>query len=170
VAILETEKNIDDISPIENQSQGKGYDTFSQPIVTTNRLMIGGVILILAGILAIAGGALMFTLNASDPSLVTTIQTLEQMGGLTHQQALEQAQAGFTICGITECVLSVFTILGGIVALKRKMRNIALIGGILGVFTIGPIFFISTILSVIGLVLIMTSKNEFQRSFSEEKY
>jgi hypothetical protein len=159
---LKTEKNIDDISSIENQSQGDGYDTFSRPIVTTNRLMIGGVFLILAGILAISGGALIFTLNASDPSLVTTIQTLEQMGGLTHQQALEQAQAGFAICGVTEFILAIFTILGGIVALKRKMKTIALIGGILGVFSIGPIFFISSILSLVGLIFIVTSKNEFQ--------
>lgn len=159
---MEREKNSNDSIPIENKPQGNGYNTFSQPAGTTNRLPIGGIFLILAGLLAIVGGALMLTLDASDPSLAQTIQMIEQMGGLTHQQALEQAQAVFTICGVTECVLSIFAILGGIFALKRKMKTVALVGGILGVFTIGPIFFISTILSLIGLILIIMSKNEFQ--------
>lgn len=161
---MEPEKNIDMNNPIEDQTQETGYDTFPQPSIRTNRVKLGGILLILAGFLAIFGGVLMLTLDASDPAFATTIQTLEEMGGLTHEQAIEQAQASFVICGAIECILAVLTILGGIMALKRKNRNIVLVGGILGVFTIGPILFVSTLLSIIGLILIMTSKNEFQQS------
>ncbi len=152
----------------EDEPQDNEYERYPELNIKTNRLMIGGILLILAGILAIFGGVFLLTLNSSDPALVTIIQMLEQTAGLTHEQALEQVQNIFLTCGIVECILSIFPILGGIAAINRKMKNIALIGGFLGVFTIGPLLFISTILSIIGLILIMTSKNEFQEPNSQE--
>jgi len=165
---MQAEKKYNDVNPLQENIQDNGYKIFPEANIKTNRLKIGGILLIFAGMLAIFNGIFLFTLNLSDPSITALIQTFEQMQGQTHQQALELLQTSLIICGIVEWVLAIFTILGGIAALKKKMKNIALIGGFLGVFTIGPIFFISTILSIIALALIMTSKNEFQESISEE--
>jgi hypothetical protein len=148
---------------MNNKPSGNSYDSYSQPTGKIGRLRMAGVLLILAGLLGLFGGAMMLTLDASDPSLAQTIQTIVTMTGVTHEQALEQAQTVFTICGVMEIVLSIFPILGGVVALQRKMKMVALIGGILGIFTIGPIYFISTILSLIAVFLIATSKGEFQQ-------
>ena len=50
--------------------------------------------------------------------------------------------------------------MGGIVSLKRKKRGLALVGSIIGLLLIGPVF-ASSILSLIGLILIGKSKKEF---------
>ena len=67
----------------------------------------------------------------------------------------------FVICGSVSFFLSIFTILGGIMAFKKQMWGLALTGGILGLFTIGPLF-VSSILSLIGIILVFISKKEFQ--------
>jgi len=73
----------------------------------------------------------------------------------------EKVKDFYTICGTIGCILSVFPILGGIVTLKRKMRGLALVGGLIGLFMIGPLF-ASSILSLIGLIFVGLSKEEFQ--------
>jgi len=64
------------------------------------------------------------------------------------------------ICGSIGFFFSIFTILGGIMSLKKQMWKMALFGGILGIFSIGPLF-LSSILSAIGLILISASRKEF---------
>ena len=57
-------------------------------------------------------------------------------------------------------VLSVFTMLGGVFALKRKHFGIAVIGAIMGIPALG--FFIGALLSIISLILLITSRDEFR--------
>ena len=66
-----------------------------------------------------------------------------------------------TIIGSIEIVISILVIIGGIFALKKKGWGFALLFSLLGFFTIG-MFFISSILSILGLVLLFLSKHEFQ--------
>jgi len=65
------------------------------------------------------------------------------------------------ICGSIGFFLSIFTILGGIMSIKHQMWKISIVGGILGIFSIGPLF-VSSILSAIGVILVFISRNEFQ--------
>jgi hypothetical protein len=64
------------------------------------------------------------------------------------------------ICGSIGFFFSIFTILGGIMSIKRQMWKMAFFGGMLGILSIGPLF-LSSIFSIIGFVLIIMSKNEF---------
>jgi len=64
------------------------------------------------------------------------------------------------ICGSIGFFFSIFTILGGIMSFKKQFWKITLLGGILGLFSIGPLF-ISSILSTIGLLLVFISRKEF---------
>ncbi|PJB22201.1 MAG: hypothetical protein CO114_01350 [Euryarchaeota archaeon CG_4_9_14_3_um_filter_38_12] len=57
-------------------------------------------------------------------------------------------------------VLSVFTMLGGVFALKRKHFGTAVIGAIMGIPALG--FFIGALLSIISLILLITSRDEFR--------
>ena len=75
--------------------------------------------------------------------------------------SIEQLQSILMACATIGVILSIFPILGGIFALKSKMWGIALVGGILGLFTIGPVF-ISSILSLIAIILLAMSRGEFQ--------
>lgn len=63
-------------------------------------------------------------------------------------------------CAIIGIILSIFTLLGGISALKRKHFGLAAVGAVLGF--ISPFFIIGTILSVVALILLAMSKDEFK--------
>ena len=87
---------------------------------------------------------------------------LDELQNIKEQiKALEKVKDFYAICGTIGCILSVFPILGGIVTLKRKMRGLALVGSLIGLFMIGPLF-ASSIISLIGMILVGLAKEEFQ--------
>ena len=65
------------------------------------------------------------------------------------------------IFGIICCILSIFPILAGILAIKRKLWMIVFLGASIGLFTILTPLIISGILASIGFILIVISKKEF---------
>jgi len=135
--------------PVEN-------DPFKQQPTSSSMPIIAGLLLILAGLLGLflwAG----FLLIDSTQLLIQ----IQQVTELPPQITPEQLISIFQMCSVIGCILSVFTILGGILAFKKKRWELALIGGLLGLFTIGP-FLLASILSLIGLVLVGISKREFQ--------
>ena len=107
----------------------------------TMKPMIAGILLVLAGIMAIAAWAIVFTspeaffLAAFLPGLVI-------------------------VCGAIAFILSILALLGGVMALRRRMWGLALVGSILGLFSIG-FFGLSSLLSLIALIVLVMSKDEF---------
>ena len=72
-------------------------------------------------------------------------------------------------CGIIEIIFGVFAIIGGLMAVQRKKWGIAMTGSVFAIFPVGFIFiFISSILGIIGLILIASSKDEFISSKPKE--
>ena len=114
---------------------------------------IAGILLIIAGVLALISWISVITMDVS----MIDVSVFQELDSTI---TLEQIQEILVICGTIGCILSIIPILGGILALKRKLWGIALAGGIVGLFTIGPIF-ASSILALIGLILVATSKKEF---------
>ena len=136
------------------------HDRFKHPSTKQFFPIMAGILLILAGILALVLWTMPFTIDVS---------TIESMMDISQYQEIDptitpgKIKESLIICSTIECIFAVFVILGGILALKRKHWKISLTGGILGVFTIGfPPLSISTILSVVGIILIVLSKKEFQ--------
>jgi len=70
-------------------------------------------------------------------------------------------QTLFYICGAIMVIFGIIEILGGIMALRRKMWGLALIGSILGLFFLGWLGFEASLLSFISLILLVISKKEF---------
>jgi len=68
----------------------------------------------------------------------------------------------YIIFGTIGCVLSIFPIIAGILAIKRKLWMIAFIGSIIGLFTILTPLIESGILASIGFILVVISKKDFQ--------
>ncbi len=132
-------------------------NTLDDPVgkLSNNRPMlpIAGLLLIIAGALAIITW---ISVIVTDVAMIDISLFQRVDSSIT----AEKVKDFYVICGTIGCILSVFPILGGIVALKRKMRGLALTGGIIGLFLIGPVF-ITSILSLIGLILIAKSKKEF---------
>jgi hypothetical protein len=114
---------------------------------------------LVAGILLIGAGLLgLFTWTSAlalDSSMLQSV--LPPDAPIT----IEQLQSILVTCGIIGCILSILALTGGIVAVKRKAWGLAIVGGMLGLFTIGP-FFVGSVMSLIGLILVAISRKDFQ--------
>jgi hypothetical protein len=118
---------------------------------------IAGVLLLVAGILALLLWISAITIDVSTMESMVDISQLQKLDPTITPEKIKEF---FTICGTVGIILSVFTVLGGILAVKRKLWGIALTCGILGLY--GLIIIFPGILSLIGLILIAISRKEFQ--------
>ena len=151
-----------DNKPINEFYKNKMDEQVQQTMNKISKTIIAGILLIIAGTLSVI---MWMGLAAMDISIIETTIIPEfesissEYGSMTF--SAESMKDLFVICGTIGFFLSVFTILGGIISIKRQMWGVALAGSILGIFTIGPLF-ASSVLSLIGLILIVTSKSEFK--------
>ncbi|HDM66802.1 MAG TPA: hypothetical protein ENG62_00235 [Thermoplasmatales archaeon] len=122
----------------------------------SNKPVIAGVLLIVAGVLSILTWALfLLGVQAID---TTVIQTLQEQGlNIT----MEQIRLILNTCATLGIIFSLFPLVGGLTALQKKRWGLALLGGIIGLFT-GLVSFLSSILSLVGLILVAISKQDFQ--------
>ena len=102
-------------------------------------LTAGGVLAIIAGVLALGQGLLYSVIGS-------TFSVLPGSGYLC-------------LCGGIDALFGVLSILGGISALKRSSWALALFGAILGMLGLGLL--VGGLLGLIALILIATSRNEF---------
>ena len=115
--------------------------------------MIAGILLILAGIIGIFSWT---PFIMGDESLINFILENSEAG-----MAEEQIRDAFLACGISGIVLSVFSILGGILSFKREKWKIAIMSSVLGLLIIGQIL-LSSILCLIAILVLIMSKGEFK--------
>jgi hypothetical protein len=136
---------------IPNESSINDYtqDQPSIPQQPSTKPLIGGIIAGLLGLFTWASAL------ALDISMIQNVLPADS------PITAEQIQQFLSICGLIGAVLSIFTLAGGIVAIRRKAWGLAVIGGILGLFTIGPML-LGSILSLIGLIIIIISRSDFQ--------
>lgn len=80
--------------------------------------------------------------------------------GVHEQDIMSEVNTILYACSIVIVILSVFPLLGGLFAVKRKYFGIAAIGAVLGIIATG--FFVGSILSIIALILLTLSRNEFR--------
>jgi uncharacterized membrane protein YjjP (DUF1212 family) len=69
-------------------------------------------------------------------------------------------------CSAIFAVFSIFALLGGLYAIKRKNFGIVIIGSIFGILSFGFIF--GSICSIIALILLIVSKEEFGNGDAKE--
>lgn len=134
-------------------AQHPPYSPYPQPPAwypekkKTNVSLAAGILLIIAGILAIGNCIYILAVVGLYPTL-----SAGESGYFPF----------FRLCATIQIVLSIFPLLGGVIAVKKTHWGIALAGSSVGLFTIGP-FFISSLLSLIALILIAVSKEEFRQ-------
>jgi len=144
-----------------NKVEGNIDESFQQNSSKNSIIIIAGILLIISGVLSVI---MWIGLASIDVSLIRST-ILPEFESISSEYGLitfseETIKELFVICGSIGFFLSIFTILGGIMSIKKQRWGIALVGGILGLFTIGP-FFLSSAFSLIGLILVIISKNEF---------
>lgn len=147
--------NIDETKPLESDNV---EPLSQQPSKRSSIPTIAGFILIIAGVLAIFNWIQIFSLDSTTlESFVDITQIRELYPSITYEQLLEF----FHTCAIIGMIISIFPILGGLLAIQRKLFFIAVAGSIIGLFSIG-ILFSSSVLSLIGLILLIISRQKFQ--------
>ncbi len=108
--------------------------------------IVGGAMLLIAGIISLTNWAFI-------AAMATEASSVVPVGGEFIADIL-------LICGAIGIILSLFPLLGGVFALRRKLWGLGLAGGIIGLFTIGW-FFLGSLFSLIGLILVAISHKEF---------
>lgn len=114
--------------------------------------VVGGVLIIVAGVLAAAMGAFYFTFEASD---------FEDLGVALPPEFTAEDLAGIlAVCGAVLVVFAVIAIIGGFFGFRRRHFGLAIAGGVFGLLGIG--FFVGSLLALVGLILVAISRKEFE--------
>lgn len=113
--------------------------------------LVGGILILLAGLMGLAMGVMMLAINVED---------LEQYGvdvaGLT-----DMIEGILTACGVIWAILGIIALVGGVFGVMRKHWGLAVLGGVIGLLVIGP-YFLGSIFSLIGLILVIVAKKDFE--------
>ncbi len=113
-----------------------------------------GGLIIASGVLGLIMGILLMLVS----TLSSTTLNANLPSGFTEQDlrnVLAVMGAMFTIFGIV-------AIIGGVFAYERKHFAVAVLGAIFGIISIG--FFVGAVLAVIGLILEVVSRHEFDQA------
>jgi hypothetical protein len=114
--------------------------------------VVGGVLILIAGLLAIGMGLMYLALD---------VNQLEDSGvTLPPEVSTQDLQNILYICGAVVLIFGIIALLGGVFAIQRKSFVLAVCGGIFGMIGIGFLF--GAVLSLIGLILVLVSRHEFQ--------
>jgi hypothetical protein len=125
--------------------------------------MIAGFLLIVAGVIAIVLWAQVITVDEASLEEVVNLEDFKQVNpNITITEVKEMIQT----CAIIGIIISIFPILGGVLALRRKMFKVTLVCGFLGILLVIPSI-ISGILSIVAVIFIFMSKKEFQTKLPE---
>ena len=148
---MKVEEKMDDINT-KDDYQYQDYNEIEKK-KQDSKPLIAGIILIIAGIMGMLTWivVLSFDISMIDISMLET----QDLTITTNQ-----LQSMIQICATIGIVLSVFPLLGGILTIQKKLWGGALACSIIGLFSIGPIF-LSSILSLVALILLFISKEQF---------
>ncbi len=140
-----------------NVCQYCGHD-FRMPLVQpgppkSSKPVVGGILIILAGVLSLAMGVFMIAVDPAD---------MEAWGydpSASYDMSLSELDEVLGVCGVIGLVLALVAIIGGAFAVMRKGFAVAIIGGICGMIALG--FVIGGVLGLVGLILVALSRSEF---------
>ena len=120
------------------------------PVHKTGTPTAGGVLVIIAGLLALINGFVYLAFSASSLSGLA----------LPPEVSLQDVENIVRVCGAIEIVFGFVAILGGMFAIQRKHFGLAVTGSVLGMLGFG--FTLGALLGLIGLILVAISRREFQ--------
>ena len=147
--------SIDSDKPSEKDNLKYSVQTNSNKSILPT---IIGFLLIIAGAVAIMNWLSVFLIDITTLGSYYDISQLQQIyPNITTQQFLDFLKT----CAVIGLIISIFPILGGLLAIKRKMWSISVACSIIGLLSIG-ILFTSSLLSFIAIIMLFISKKEFQ--------
>lgn len=131
-----------------------GHDFRAQaapPVKKTVIPVVGGVMIFLAGIMGLAMGGILIAIDVDQLSDYGV-----DVAGIT-----DMLEDILTVCGAIWMIIGLIAVLGGIFGLLRKHWGLAILGGVMGLFVIGP-WALGSLFALVGLILVAVSKKEFE--------
>jgi len=118
--------------------------------------LVGGILILIAGIMGLVMGGL-FIVAADAVS-----NGSDDLGewGIDVSGAGDFVSDILLVCGAIVIILAIIVVLGGFFGVTRKHWGLVILGGVLGLFLIGP-YFLASIFALIGLILVAVSKKDF---------
>jgi hypothetical protein len=116
--------------------------------VGTVKPLIAGILLIVVAVQYLATGGILF----AGAGFVK-----DTMGGLPGGSFFETL---LVICGSIAMILGIIVFVGGISSITRKSLTLSIVGCVFGLFVYW-FYYIGTILSIIAIILLLMSKDEF---------
>ena len=113
--------------------------------------LVGGVMILIAGIMGLFMGAMFLAVNSIDFGSY----------GLDVAGLSDTLHNILTVCGVIFIVLGLVALLGGFFGIQRKHFGLVILGGVLGLFTLGP-YMLGSILALVGLILVAVAKGDFE--------
>jgi hypothetical protein len=114
--------------------------------------IVGGILILIAGIMGLAMGAIFIVASDNVDTLTDWGVDVAGVGDMVSDILLA--------CGIIVIVLAIIVLLGGFFGVMRKHWGLVILGGVLGLLLIGP-YMLASIFSLIGLILVAVSKKDF---------
>jgi len=142
----------------DSAGQTMSYEDIPKKSDKNSFPLIAGILMIIAGIIAIIYALILITM---DINTFSSFVDINQLKSIDPNITIEKVKELFNLCFGIVIIISVFTILGGILSFRKKLWGMALACSIIGLFSFG-IMFMSSILCFIALILITLSKKEFQ--------
>jgi hypothetical protein len=112
--------------------------------------LVGGILILIAGIIGLVTGILLLTVDLSSLDSYGL-----NVGGL-----VDTLESIIRACGGIFAVLGIIALLGGYAGIRRKWFGLAIAGGVLGLFVVGP-YGIASVLSLVGLILVAVARKDF---------
>ena len=124
----------------------------------SKRLVTAGILLIITALL---GLLTVIFIGFLTPAIVDgIIDQLNETEGAENIKT-EDLSALMYACAVLLGIFSIFALLGGVYTIKRKRFSIGIVGACLGILSCG-LLIIGPILSIIALILIISSKDEYE--------
>lgn len=124
------------------------------PKPRTSKPIVAGVIILLAGLFALGQG--MFLMMADNAYMEGIDLTAFEDEGYS----VDEIRDLLTACGAIDILFGVIAIIGGAIAFTRKHYMLAMIGAVFAILGFG--FVIGSIFGLIGIILLVMSKQEFE--------
>ena len=128
-------------------------------------VIIAAFLLIIAGVYSIS---IWYTVYTADGSAFQEVINMEDFKAIDPDITVDQVRDMINTCAIVGLILSIFPILGGILAFKRKLFGVVIVCAIIGLLLIVPML-ISGILSIVAIILLYLSRNEFKKTIPNQK-
>lgn len=114
--------------------------------------LVGGILILIAGLMGLAMGGILLMAAGNVDTLTDWGVDVAGVGDM-----LEDI---LTVCGAIFIVLGLIAVLGGFFGVMRKHWGIVILGGVLGLFVLGP-YMLGSLLALVGLILVAISKKDF---------